>query len=65
MRSERWAPPKNLWVDEKCEVGTPLGWYRFQKSEIQMLQMNGMESDFPWDDEKKSALDLGLKCILI
>ena len=22
-KSQRWVPPKNIWVDEKSEVGTP------------------------------------------
>ena len=47
MKSQRWVPPKNLWVNEKSEVGTPLKtwvdeskrWAQgFKKCQIQMVQ---------------------------
>ena len=34
MKSERWVPPKNLWVDEKWEVGTPLETWVDEKWEV-------------------------------
>jgi hypothetical protein len=44
MKSQRWAPPKNLWVDEKSEVGTPLGRCRFQK----ISNSNGANGKKAW-----------------
>ena len=34
MKSQRWVPPKNLWVDEKLEVGTPQQTWVDEKSEV-------------------------------